>query len=95
MDMDLSFLENEDFGLAKSFSTAPILSIAPHVNFQQKERADIDRELSEEASEAFVSEGFCFKLAPGQNVNRFCVNQIINLDWSFHEITETQGTKTY
>jgi hypothetical protein len=46
MDMDLSFLENEDFGLAKSFSTAPILSIAPHVNFQQKERADIDRELS-------------------------------------------------
>ncbi len=88
MDMDLSFLDNEDFGLAKSFSTAPILSIAPHVNFQQKERADIDHELSEEASEAFVSEGFCFKLAPGQNVNRMVrVNQIINIDWSFHEFT--------
>jgi hypothetical protein len=34
MDMDLSFLDNENFGLAKSFSSAPILSIAPHVNFQ-------------------------------------------------------------
>jgi hypothetical protein len=69
MDMDLSFLENENFGLAKSFSTAPILSIAPHVNFQQKERADIEHELSTEASEAFITEGFCFKLAPGQDVS--------------------------
>jgi len=46
LDMDFSFLDNEDFGLAKSFSTAPILSIAPHVNFGQKERVDIEHELS-------------------------------------------------
>ena len=66
MDMDFSFLDNEDFGLAKSFSTAPILSIAPHTNFAQKELGDVERELSEQAvPEGFVSEGFCFKLAPG------------------------------
>lgn len=32
MDMDFSFLDNEDFGLAKSFSTAPILNLNPGVN---------------------------------------------------------------
>ena len=45
--MDFSFLDNEDFGLAKSFSTAPILSIAPGTNFGQKERGDIEHELTE------------------------------------------------
>jgi hypothetical protein len=68
MEMDFSFLDNEDFGLAKSFSTAPILSIAPKTDFSMKERGDIEHELSEQAPEAFVSEGFCFKLAPGQEV---------------------------
>ena len=68
--MDFSFLDNEDFGLAKSFSTAPILSIAPHVNFGQKERVDIEHELSLAAPKAFVSEGFCFKMAPGQDVRQ-------------------------
>lgn len=66
--MDFSFLDNEDFGLAKSFSTAPILSIAPGTNFGQKERGDIEHELTESAPEAFISEGFCFKMAPGQDV---------------------------
>ena len=67
--MDFSFLDNENFGLAKSFSTAPILSIAPLTNFAQKELGDVERELSEQAMpEAFVSDGFCFKLAPGQDV---------------------------
>ncbi len=32
--MDFSYLDSEDFGLAKSFSTAPILSIAPNVSMQ-------------------------------------------------------------
>jgi hypothetical protein len=69
MDMDFSFLDNEDFGLAKSFSTAPILAIAPQTNFQQKELGDVEKELTEQApGEAFVTEGFCFKLAPGQDV---------------------------
>jgi hypothetical protein len=37
MDMDFSFLDNEDFGLAKSFSTAPLGLIAPQFNYKQKE----------------------------------------------------------
>ena len=32
--MDFSFLDNEDFGLAKSFSTAPILNLTPHLNYE-------------------------------------------------------------
>ncbi len=76
--MDFGFLDNEDFGLAKSFSTAPILAIAPHTNFAQKELGEVERELSEQAPDAFVSEGFCFKLAPGQDV-RFYVNQIFKI----------------
>ena len=70
MEMDFSFLDNEDFGLAKSFSTAPILAIAPQTNFAQKELGDVEKELSQEApGEAFLSEGFCFKMAPGQDVS--------------------------
>jgi hypothetical protein len=69
MDMDFGFLDNEDFGLAKSFSTAPILAIAPHVNFAQREQGDLEHQLNMETpAEAFVSEGFCFKMAPGQDV---------------------------
>ncbi len=43
--MDFSFLDNEDFGLAKSFSTAPILSIAPHVRIESKEAEDVEHSL--------------------------------------------------
>ena len=68
--MDYSFLDSEDFGLAKSFSTAPILSIAPNVNMAQKERGDVEKELEQElAIGEYVSEGFCFKMAPGHNVS--------------------------
>ena len=69
MDIDFGFLENEDFGLAKSFSSAPILAIAPQVNFAQRSQGDLEHQLDMEApAEAFVSEGFCFKMAPGQDV---------------------------
>lgn len=43
--MDFSFLDNEDFGLAKSFSTAPILAISPYTNYSQKQQEDIEHEL--------------------------------------------------
>ena len=45
MDFDYSFLDNEDFGLAKSFSNAPILSIAPHTNLDHKDHGDYEHEL--------------------------------------------------
>ena len=68
MDFDFSFLDNEDFGLAKSFSTAPILAISPHTNFQKKEAAEVEHELSLALTDAYTSEGFCFKMAPGEDV---------------------------
>ena len=42
MDLDFSFIENEDFGLAKSFTSAPLLSIAPQTNFDKKEGIDVE-----------------------------------------------------
>ena len=66
--MDFSFLDSDDFGLAKSFSTAPILTLDPKANFAQKQRANLDQELQEVHSDAFTSDGFCFKMAPGQDV---------------------------
>jgi len=67
MEMDFSFMESEEFGLAKSFSTAPMMSISPFTNFNVKERPDIEHELDNEIANCgqYVSEGFCFKLAPG------------------------------
>ena len=47
MNIDFSFLDNEDFGLAKSFSTVPLCTIAPNVNFAQKEQVDIEKEFTE------------------------------------------------
>ena len=67
--MDFSFLDNEDFGLAKSFSTAPILSIAPHIPLAAKAQEDVEHALEQDGNAGeFVTEGFCFKLAPGNNV---------------------------
>ena len=43
--MDFSFMDNEDFGLAKSFSTAPLMSLNPRLNHSIKELGDTEREL--------------------------------------------------
>ena len=96
MEMDFSFLDNEDFGLAKSFSTAPILAIAPQTNFAQKDLGDVERELSQEApGEAFLSDGFCFKMAPGQDVTTLNQIILILIDWHVHEVTQAEGPQTY
>lgn len=67
MDLNLDFMSHEDFGLAKSFSSAPVNSISPYTNFVQKEKVDLDHELSDQVNTTgeYISEGFCFKLAPG------------------------------
>lgn len=72
MEMNFNFLESEDFGLAKSFSTAPVLAISPFTDLAQKETGDIEHELSEELANTgeYRSEGFCFKFAPGQDVSQ-------------------------
>jgi hypothetical protein len=47
MDFDFSFTGDEDFGLSKSFSTAPILSIAPRTNFDQRSGVNVEGEYTE------------------------------------------------
>jgi hypothetical protein len=42
---DFSFMDNEDFGLAKSFSTAPICSIAPQTSYAKKENVEVEKML--------------------------------------------------
>jgi hypothetical protein len=74
MEMDFSFMDNEDFGLAKSFSTAPALTLNPKTNFAQKESGDIEHQFDADNECAVVTDGFCFKLAPGQDVSltKYC-----------------------
>jgi hypothetical protein len=65
MDFDFSCMDSEDFGLAKSFSTVPIMAISPLTNFAQKEQEDVDKVLEADLRDSIVTDGFCFKLAPG------------------------------
>ena len=72
--MDFAFTAEEDFGLASSFSTAPFLSIAPQTNFVQKENVSVENQYTAELSDSVITDGFCFKLAPGEDVSHivFC-----------------------
>ena len=54
MELDYSFLDNEDFGLAKSFSTAPIMNLDPHINLAQKSEVDLEHELQNDLSDSIV-----------------------------------------
>lgn len=67
MDFNFEFMEDENFGLAKSFSTAPVLAISPFTDYSKKEKGDIEHELDQEIANtgSYISEGFCFKFAPG------------------------------
>jgi len=69
MDFDLSFMDHEDFGLAKSFSTAPLM-VMPSASLPFHEQKDFEREPVEAANE-IVTDGFCFKLAPCENQIEF------------------------
>lgn len=66
--MDFAFLDDEDFGLAKSFSTAPLTLIAPNIDLAKKEAVDLDSEYTSTMANELVTDGFCFKLYPGEDV---------------------------
>lgn len=54
---------DEDFGLAKSFSKAPFLQIAPLKNFSNTYVDDVEREVDAASDLEIKADGFCFKLA--------------------------------
>ena len=71
MDLDFGFTGEEDFGLARSFSTQPLMQIAPLANFSnttgaQGEETEKKVNMEEDPNE-IRAEGFCFKMAPGQD----------------------------
>jgi len=72
MDIDFSFMDNEDFGLAKSFSTAPVSLIAPQISLASKEQVAPEKEYTECMEQNEIkAEGFCFKLAPTEDQVQF------------------------
>jgi hypothetical protein len=72
MDLDFNFSDIEDFGMAKCFSKAPVGMIAPQfaseetmVNHQGPDMNECENMLANEIR----SDGFCFKLAPTEDVS--------------------------
>jgi hypothetical protein len=72
--LNFDFLADEDFGLAKSFSRAPVCALAPSTNFAKRQEVDVEREYTDMYQSEIVSEGFCFKLSPDGDVR---LNQIL------------------
>lgn len=72
-DLDFSCLDHEDFGLAKSFSKAPIALIAPEINREQASQVDPEKEFENEVLNAteIRADGFCFKLHPAEDQVQF------------------------
>ena len=62
---------DEDFGLAKSFSKAPFLQIAPLKSFTNTHEDTVEREVDTSDLSEIRADGFCFKLAPTEDQVQF------------------------
>ena len=80
MDLDFNFSDNfnfnfsdiEDFGMAKSFSNAPLGMMAPHMASEEEmvhHGGPDEHECEKAMSNDIRSNGFCFKLAPTEDVS--------------------------
>ena len=85
-------MDSEDFGLAKSFSKAPICAIAPQFPYHKKDMEDVESQMTQTMQNELVSEGFCFKLAAGEDV-RDLTNYLILLVSGLYEVFEVEGTQ--
>lgn len=76
LGLDFSFMSEADFGTAKSFSNLPSKTIMPSLSLATNQE-EIDTNLDSEMIEkdgALITDGFCFKLAPGENPAEFAKN---------------------
>ncbi len=64
---DFSFMDDPDFGLAKCFSNAP-LTVMPQIKLSTREHTPVE-DIGVENLNEIVSDGFCFKVAPCENVS--------------------------
>lgn len=72
-DFDFSCMDDEDFGLAKSFTTAPIGLVAPDVSLASAEETDLEKECENDVLNPgpIGVEGFNFKLHPVEDQVQF------------------------
>jgi hypothetical protein len=69
-DLDFSCMDEADFGLAKTFTTAPMGLIAPGTSLKEAEAVNVDRECEEyvlDRTHEIKQEGFCMKFYPTQD----------------------------
>jgi hypothetical protein len=68
-EQDFTFMDDEDFGLAKSFTTAPIGIIMPSIDLKQAEVPNPEKECEEQVlnNSEIRADGFCFKLHPTED----------------------------
>ena len=73
-DLDFNFdmpdLEG-DFGLAKSFSTAPVMTLAPQISLKSVEEKPAEQEFQETLNNEIKVDGFNFKLHPSEDQVQF------------------------
>jgi hypothetical protein len=70
-DMDFNFMANEEFGLAKSFTTAPVGLLAPLTSLKSMEEPSADNECESHMGNEIKADGFCFKLHPSEDQAQF------------------------
>ena len=70
-DLDFSGMDDEDFGLAKCFTTAPIGLITPGVSLESQEEPNIEKECMNSMNNEIKADGFCFKLHPTEDQVQF------------------------
>ena len=63
----MDFLGDEDFGLAKCFTTAPIGLMAPGTSLASAEATNVEKECEERMANEIKADGFCFKLHPSED----------------------------
>lgn len=77
MDLHFNFSDIENFGMAKCFSNAPMGMIGPHFATEEEmvDPSGTDMKECEKAmANEIRSDGFCFKLAPSEDVS---FNQVL------------------
>ena len=70
-EMDCSYLDEEDFGMAKSFSKASPMMIAPGMNLEKAEEPEMEKPMDSLAMNEIRTDGFCFKMHPSEDQAQF------------------------
>ena len=64
-DQDFSYMDDENFGLAKSFTTCPVGVVHPSISLSEAEKPDLDKECENDVlhfSNNIGAQGFNFKI---------------------------------